>query len=134
MLCEDSLPYQEQAVSPGEWVRAAREARGLSQRELAKALDVSQGVVSQWENNITRPKLSNMVMLSQVLDHPLTGMVGPDLAYPGELVEDVDELSLLYMFRNVAPETRLFLASLCRGAVSKGNVVALPAGPVTKVR
>jgi len=44
----------------GERLKSLRIERGLGQVELAKALNVSKGVISLWENNLREPSLSNI--------------------------------------------------------------------------
>ncbi len=58
----------------GEVVRAARQARGWTQRELAVRAGVSQRAVSSWENGISEPGDQTKRIVSKVLDLP------PDLA------------------------------------------------------
>ena len=41
-------PY-DPSWTPGERLRAAREALGLSRRKMAKALGVDEGIVAKWE-------------------------------------------------------------------------------------
>ncbi|GIU52053.1 DNA-binding protein RDGA [Shewanella sairae] len=48
----------------GERLRILRVRDGLSQRELAKAMNVSPMAVSQWETNTSEPKMTNLRLLS----------------------------------------------------------------------
>lgn len=48
-------------------ISAAREKAGISQSELAKQLDVTQGAVSQWESGQTRPRSDMLVRLADAL-------------------------------------------------------------------
>lgn len=50
-----------------EKIRALREAKGLSQTELAEALGVDQTTVSAWERGVAEPTLSNLRRLADVL-------------------------------------------------------------------
>ena len=52
----------------GEQIRAAREAKNLSQEELAEALGVSRQAVSKWENNTAVPQGANRNALAEVLE------------------------------------------------------------------
>lgn len=54
-------------VSAGELVRRHREARGLSQPEVAAALRVSEGLPSQWENGRVAPRRANAMRLDDLL-------------------------------------------------------------------
>lgn len=64
----------------GEQIRQAREAKNLSQEELASRLQVSRQAVSKWENDLSRPQGINQEMLMQILDMEL---------YKEELVSEV---------------------------------------------
>lgn len=60
-----------------EMIKKLRKEQGLSQRELAKALNVHQTAVSQWENKRTRPDqevLQNMALLFNVSVDYLLGI------------------------------------------------------------
>lgn len=48
----------------GERLKELREERGIGQVELAKAINVSKGIISLWENGLREPKLSNLVSLA----------------------------------------------------------------------
>ena len=39
--------------------------KNIGQVELAKALGVSKGIISLWENGLREPKLSNLVAISK---------------------------------------------------------------------
>ena len=44
----------------GEKIKELRKERGLTQPALAKELDVSNGMISNWENNINEPGLTHI--------------------------------------------------------------------------
>ena len=50
-----------------EKIRALREAKGLSQTELAEALGVDQTTISAWENGKAEPTLFNLRRLADLL-------------------------------------------------------------------
>lgn len=52
----------------GSIIRAAREAKGHSQAEVAKTLFVTRGAVSQWEKDVSRPKHGHLMRLAKMLD------------------------------------------------------------------
>ena len=54
----------------GERIRRGREAKGLTQEELAEALGVSRQAVSKWEGNLSRPAAGKLALLSETLDIP----------------------------------------------------------------
>lgn len=51
----------------GEIIRSRRKEIKMSQEELAKALGVTQGNVSQWENGETTPRVEKLGKLAEVL-------------------------------------------------------------------
>lgn len=55
-------------MSLGERIAQLRKAAGLSQLDLAKALDVSRQAVSKWENDLAYPDVANLIQLADLLD------------------------------------------------------------------
>lgn len=55
-------------MSLGERITQLRNQSGLSQYELAKALEVSRQAVSKWENGQSNPDSMNLIRLSEILD------------------------------------------------------------------
>ncbi len=62
----------EEAI--GRAVRRFREALGLTISELAKAADMSAGMLSKIENGTTSPSLSSLQSLSRALHVPVTAL------------------------------------------------------------
>lgn len=94
-------------------MRAARQRKGLSQRELALHLGVSRGAVANWENDSgTFPATERLQRIAQVtgvgFEWLATGRgrmacdADPDevMAVDLETVDDPVELRLLRAFRN----------------------------------
>ena len=52
----------------GENIRAARKAKGLSQRELAQKLGVTSQNISNWETGFSKPTIKSLKFLAQDLD------------------------------------------------------------------
>ena len=55
-------------MSLGERIAELRMACGLSQNQLAKAMDVSRQAVSKWETGQSAPDALNMIRLAEILD------------------------------------------------------------------
>lgn len=55
-------------MSIGERITELRKAAGLSQGQLASALEVSRQAVSKWENDQAAPDSLKMIRLAEVLD------------------------------------------------------------------
>ena len=55
-------------MSFGERIMELRKAAGVSQLDLAKALEVSRQAVSKWENDLAYPDVANLIRLAELLD------------------------------------------------------------------
>jgi len=64
-------------------IRKFREAQGMTQIELAKRLDVTQGVVSQWENDSVKPRTDKLVALSSALHCTVDELLDADTGSEG---------------------------------------------------
>ncbi len=65
----------------GEWVRAAREAKGWSQTQLGDAIGVSKANVSHWETAKHEPSFGQLLAIRDKTGHPLHD-VGPAQDWP----------------------------------------------------
>jgi transcriptional regulator with XRE-family HTH domain len=61
-----------------ENLKAEREARGLTQQQLADGVGVTQGLVAQWENNQRTPSLKVAIRLARSLGVTVDGLLSPD--------------------------------------------------------
>ncbi len=65
-------------------IRTQREKRGLTQSEVAQALEISPQAVSKWERGENAPDISQLVPLGELLDVSIDWLLGRRSA-PGEL-------------------------------------------------
>jgi transcriptional regulator with XRE-family HTH domain len=93
----------------GELIRAKRQENKLSQRALAKLVDVSPGAVAQWELGDTLPTNEHMAVLKTLLDLEAGVTLSPGAPYAGQLVDDLDELAWLYFWRGLDENRRIAL-------------------------
>ena len=63
-----------------ENIKNLRKSKGLSQEELAMKLNVVRQTVSKWENGLSVPDADMLIALSQVLDTPVSTLLGQTLA------------------------------------------------------
>lgn len=85
----------------GRKIQMAREEKGLTQEQLAKALGCSQSALSNYEKGKRRLYLSHMEKLSEILDKPLeyfleSSLTGKDFTSSSinntELIEKINLL------------------------------------------
>lgn len=63
-----------------ENIKNLRKSKGLSQEELAVKLNVVRQTVSKWETGLSVPDADMLIALSQVLDTPVSTLLGQTLA------------------------------------------------------
>ena len=59
-----------------EKLKELRIEKGIGQVELAKAVNVSKGIISLWENGLREPKLSNLIVLAKFFEVSIDYLVG----------------------------------------------------------
>lgn len=59
-------------------LEAARVNAGLTQKELAERLGVSNATVVNWEKGVTEPSLSQLRLISQISGIPMDFIYVPD--------------------------------------------------------
>ena len=65
-----------------ENIKRIRESKGLSQEELAIKLNVVRQTVSKWENGLSVPDSSMLIMLADELDTTVSELLGEPIAEP----------------------------------------------------
>ncbi len=57
-------------------LKELRLEKNLGQVELAKALDVSKGIISLWENGLREPNMYSLIKLAKFFDITIDELVG----------------------------------------------------------
>ena len=63
-----------------ENIKAIRKSKGLSQEELAVKLNVVRQTVSKWEQGLSVPDAGLLISLSEVLETPVSTLLGETVA------------------------------------------------------
>lgn len=70
----------------GRKIRLLREQAGLTQEDVAEAMEVSRQAVSKWEANLSRPSSENLIRLARLFKVDLTDIIGaPEEEEAGEI-------------------------------------------------
>jgi transcriptional regulator with XRE-family HTH domain len=122
----------------GARLREAREARDLTQREVAERLRVSKGSISAWENDRNRPLLDQFIELCRVyavsadellsegsVQRPALGVSENQAVYPANA--DDFERRMLDLMRKLPPSKKRSVVEILEH-LSSGNDPA-PAPP-----
>lgn len=65
-----------------ENIRAIRKSKGLSQEELAVKLNVVRQTISKWEQGLSVPDSNMLISISEVLETPVSTLLGETIAEP----------------------------------------------------
>ena len=63
-----------------ENIKAIRKSKGLSQQELAIKLNVVRQTISKWEQGLSVPDSDMLVLISEVLETPVSTLLGETVA------------------------------------------------------
>ena len=73
-----------------ENIKTIRKSKGLSQEELAVKLNVARQTVSKWEQGLSVPDAEMLILISEVLDTPVSILLGDNVDE-----KEADELKVL---------------------------------------
>lgn len=94
--------YSEETATFGDRLAAARDAAGLSQKELAQRVGIKTGTLRNWEEDLSEPRANRLSILAGILGVSLSWLLtgeGEGVAAPE--LEDV-----------VAPDVTALLTDL----------------------
>ena len=99
-------------MSLGERIMELRKAAGLSQLDLARAVEVSRQAVSKWETDQSNPDAANLIRLADLLDTEIEylttgrrtyGRRPPVVIKTTETIEKVVEKPVVQVVEKVVP-------------------------------
>jgi transcriptional regulator with XRE-family HTH domain len=98
----------------GGRIRDVRRERGLTQEQLAQAVGVSRSAVAQWETGRAGQVIGNLTRIADILGVRVEFLAhGDDKATVDEMQQG-DELALIRLYRECAPEDRQLLLHTAR--------------------
>lgn len=101
--------------SVGERIRTLRRERGWTQEDLARVTGVSRSAVAQWETDRSGQVRDNLSRVAEALGISVELLLhGEDRRAQGGAAATGDELALLRLYRECAPEDRAFLLRTAR--------------------
>lgn len=86
-----------------ENLRAMRKEKGYTQEELAIKLNVVRQTVSKWEKGLSVPDADLLAMISDVLETPVSGLLGEKIneaADKNEIAEQLAKISEQLAIKN----------------------------------
>lgn len=117
---DDALDwYSADAATFGDRVAAAREATGMTQKELAKRLGVRLATMRSWEDDLSEPRANRLSMMAGLLNVSMMWLIngeGEGLAGPVDTSPMTDET------RNILTELRDLRADMLMRAEQVGRL------------
>lgn len=107
-------PASFETESVGMRIRSLRRERGLTQEDLAAATGVSRSAVAQWETDRAGQVRGNLSRIADVLGIGVEVLLHGVASRAGAEASGGDELALLRLYRDCAPEDRAFLLRTAR--------------------
>lgn len=100
--------YSDETATFGDRIAGARDAAGMTQKDLAKRLGIKLGTLRNWEDDLNEPRANKLQMLSGLLNVSLPWLLtgqgdGPD-GPEEEVTLPSDVSSLLSEIRKVRTE------------------------------
>lgn len=111
-------------VKTGRFIAEVRKERGLTQRELADALCISDKTVSKWETGRGLPEVSLMLPLCGVLGISVNDLLTGERVTPSDYQKKAEENMMDLMQENAENRKRMALSVIC-GAITVVAVCAL---------
>jgi transcriptional regulator with XRE-family HTH domain len=96
-------------VPVGDRIRAARQARGMTQAALAEAVGVTRSAVAQWETERAGQVRANLTRIASVLGVSVQFLLEGATGDNPDVPENATELALLRLFRACTEDDRAFL-------------------------
>lgn len=88
--------YGQEAATFGDRVAAARDAAGMTQKQLAKRLGVKLTTLQGWEDDLSEPRANRLSMMAGLLNVSMMWLIngeGEGLAAPVEAGQVPDDLA-----------------------------------------
>ena len=79
----------------GERIAKARQAKGLSTKQLAQRLGIKKTTLQNWESERCAPRANRLTQLAGILDVPLLWLIGGDEAPLGMQAPDLSETTAI---------------------------------------
>ena len=117
---DDALDwYSADAATFGDRVAAAREATGMTQKQMAKRLGVRLATLRSWEDDLSEPRANRLSMMAGLLNVSMMWLINGE----GEgLTGPVDTTPMTDETRNILTELRDLRADMLMRAEQVGRL------------
>ncbi len=99
----------------GQFIAQTRRSRGLTQKQLAQLLSISDKTVSKWECGKGLPEVSLMLPLCRALEITVNDLLAGHRVDQGEYQKTAEENMMDLMRENEENRKKLALSAICGG-------------------
>ena len=78
----------------GEKISSLRKERGMTQKQLAELLHVTDGAVSKWERGLNYPDLSLLELIACALDTNMSSLLSLEASTADQILKTITDLSI----------------------------------------
>lgn len=96
----------------GEKIKNERKKRNISQQKIADYLNISRQAVSRWENNVSLPDLTTLVLIAKYFEIPLESFTEDYQAPEKDEKESEDEVTRDEVIKRATPYILVLTAIL----------------------
>ena len=98
-----------------------RTERELSQRDMAKALNISQGTYNNWENSNTQPSIEQLIALAKFFGVSVDYIIGntDDFGVINYETSDTKNKSILAMYAAASPQLQEAIKTILNETTKK---------------
>lgn len=102
-------------IQIGDYIREARLSAGLSLKELADKIGVTQASLSRWENNKRIPKITYVEKIDEILRSNITS----------NIIHGTSDNSTNVISINSYPDYMIYICESCNKMISYGRIVPI---------
>lgn len=96
----------------GEKIKNERKKRNISQQKIADYLNISRQAVSRWENNVSLPDLTTLILIAKYFEIPLESFTEEDQTPVKDGKESDNEVSRDEVIKKATPYILVLTAIL----------------------
>lgn len=115
---EDHIEEEKNLFSQqmGERIRIRRKEKGMSQADLADAVELSEVAISNIENGYSNTASYNLHLIANVLEMPVTSLMYGDMEYQDEQIHE-----LLTETQKLKPNLKKLILSMLKTMIQESK-------------
>lgn len=100
-------------------IRELRKKKGMTMKELGRAIGVAESTISQYETGKRQPDNATLLSLAQFLGVTVDCLLGASPAKPQPTPRSQKETELLELFEKLTPEEQTMLETMAQALIDR---------------